>query len=115
MAEAGILAEIVTRKRADVAARLSGVSIHALRSKAEPSRRSLKAALARPGARFIFEIKRASPSLGALRLMPPPRMRSAYSPTRPISADRSMIWLRFAESMTGRSSPRISSSIRARS
>lgn len=67
MAEAGILAEIVARKRADVAARLSGVSIHALRSKAEPSRRSFKAALARPGARFIFEIKRVSPSLGALR------------------------------------------------
>lgn len=67
MTEAGILAEIVARKRADVAARLSGVSIESLRSWAAPSRRSFKAALARPGARFIFEIKRASPSLGALR------------------------------------------------
>jgi indole-3-glycerol phosphate synthase/phosphoribosylanthranilate isomerase len=67
MPEGGILAEIVARKRTDVAARLSGIDIRALRSWAEPSRRSLKTALARPGARFIFEVKRASPSQGALR------------------------------------------------
>ena len=67
MIEGGILAEIVARKRSDVAARLSGMDIHALRAKAEPSRRGFRAALARPGARFIFEVKRSSPSQGALR------------------------------------------------
>ncbi len=67
MAESGILAEIVARKRADVAARLDGVGIHALRAWAEPSRRDFRAALGRPGARFIFEVKRVSPSQGALR------------------------------------------------
>ena len=59
----GILAEIVARKRVDVAARLAGFGVEA----AEPTRRSLKAALARPGARFIMEVKRGSPSGGAIR------------------------------------------------
>jgi indole-3-glycerol phosphate synthase/phosphoribosylanthranilate isomerase len=59
----GILAEIVARKRVDVAARLGGLGPEA----AEPTRRSLRAALARPGARFIMEVKRGSPSLGAIR------------------------------------------------
>ncbi|MDQ3079920.1 MAG: bifunctional indole-3-glycerol-phosphate synthase TrpC/phosphoribosylanthranilate isomerase TrpF [Pseudomonadota bacterium] len=53
---ADVLARIVARKRTEVAARLSG-SVDA-----EPTRRSLRAALARPGARFIMEVKRASPS-----------------------------------------------------
>lgn len=61
MAE-GVLAEIVARKRIDVAARLAGQS-----GEAEPTRRSLKAALGRPGARFIMEVKRGSPSGGAIR------------------------------------------------
>ncbi len=51
-----VLARIVARKRAEVAARLSGPV------NAEPTTRSLRAALARPGARFIMEVKRASPS-----------------------------------------------------
>jgi hypothetical protein len=59
----GVLAEIVARKRIDVAARLADFG------DARPSRprRSLKAALARPGARFILEVKRGSPSGGAIR------------------------------------------------
>ena len=64
MAEvSGILAEIVARKRVDVEARLGGFGLDS----AEPTRRSLKAALARPGARFIMEVKRGSPSGGAIR------------------------------------------------
>ncbi|WP_114954804.1 bifunctional indole-3-glycerol-phosphate synthase TrpC/phosphoribosylanthranilate isomerase TrpF [Sphingosinicella terrae] len=63
----GILGEIVRRKRADVATRLGSTSLVDLRNRAEPTRRRLRAALARPGARFIMEVKRASPSAGALR------------------------------------------------
>jgi indole-3-glycerol phosphate synthase / phosphoribosylanthranilate isomerase len=64
---AGILGEIVARKRIDVTARLDGVSIEKLRAQAEPTMRSLRAALARPGARFVMEVKRVSPSEGMLR------------------------------------------------
>lgn len=52
-----VLAEIVRRKRSDVEARLRSVSFDA-----RPTRRSLRAALARHGARFIMEVKKASPS-----------------------------------------------------
>ena len=54
---ADILAAIVARKRLEVAARLDG-----RRTPAEPTRRSLRAALEKPGGRFIMEVKRASPS-----------------------------------------------------
>ncbi len=71
----GVLGEIVTRKRADVAARLRGVSLDG----AAPTTRSLRAALAKPGARFVMEVKRASPSAGALREGADPRaMARAY-------------------------------------
>jgi len=53
---ADVLARIVARKRNEVAARLNGPVA------AEPTTRSLRAALARPGARFVMEVKRASPS-----------------------------------------------------
>lgn len=53
---ADVLACIVARKRQEVAARLSGPVA------ADGTTRSLRAALARPGARFIMEVKRASPS-----------------------------------------------------
>jgi indole-3-glycerol phosphate synthase/phosphoribosylanthranilate isomerase len=63
----GVLGEIVARKRIDVAQRLAGRSLDSLREAARPTERSLRAALARPGARFVMEVKRVSPSQGALR------------------------------------------------
>lgn len=62
----GTLGAIVARKRADVAARLGTASCAELRARAVPTRLSLAEALARPGARLIMEIKKASPSAGAL-------------------------------------------------
>ncbi|MEO8454545.1 MAG: bifunctional indole-3-glycerol-phosphate synthase TrpC/phosphoribosylanthranilate isomerase TrpF [Sphingomicrobium sp.] len=56
MAE-GVLEAIVERKRRDVAGRLHGATFNA-----QPTHRSLRSALARPGARFIMEVKKASPS-----------------------------------------------------
>ena len=53
-----VLAAIVERKLADVACRLKSFDATA----AEPTRRSLRAVLSRPGARFVMEVKRASPS-----------------------------------------------------
>lgn len=54
---ADVLAGIVERKRSEVAERLRGRSFDP-----GPSTRSLHSALTRPGARFIMEVKRASPS-----------------------------------------------------
>ena len=76
----GVLGEIVARKRVDVATRLAARDLASLRAAAEPTRRSLRAALARPGARFIMEVKRASPSQGALRQgVDPAAIARAYS------------------------------------
>jgi indole-3-glycerol phosphate synthase/phosphoribosylanthranilate isomerase len=66
MAE-GVLREIVRRKRADVSERLGGATLGDLAARTEPTRRSLRAALAQPGARFVMEVKRASPSGGPIR------------------------------------------------
>jgi indole-3-glycerol phosphate synthase/phosphoribosylanthranilate isomerase len=75
----GVLGEIVARKRLDVAERLAGMSLDELRAQAEPTERSLRAALARPGARFIMEVKRSSPSQGDLRpSADPAAMARAY-------------------------------------
>lgn len=66
MAE-GVLGTIATAKRAELAERFAGVSLDALRFQARPTERGLAAALAKKGARFILEIKRASPSSGMIR------------------------------------------------
>src|SRR5258707_1676382 len=63
----GILGRIAAAKREELAGRFAGVSLDALRAKATPTDRSLAAALAQPGARFILEIKKASPSAEAIR------------------------------------------------
>jgi indole-3-glycerol phosphate synthase/phosphoribosylanthranilate isomerase len=63
----GVLGEIAANKRGELAGRYDGVSLNALRARARPTRRSLADALAQPGARFILEIKKASPSGGAIR------------------------------------------------
>ena len=64
----GILREIVARKRTDLKARYDGVSLDSLRAAATRTNRSLAAAIVRSGARFILEIKKASPSEGAISL-----------------------------------------------
>lgn len=66
MAE-GVLGEIAAAKVAELRSRFAGVSLDALRAAATPTRNSLSAAIARPGARFILEIKKASPSQGLIR------------------------------------------------
>ena len=68
MAEpAGVLGVIAAHKREELAARFAGVTLDGVRSRATPTQRSLMQALDRPGARFILEIKRGSPSQGAIR------------------------------------------------
>lgn len=64
---AGVLGAIIARKREDVAERLGAATLDAVREGAEPTARSLRDALARPGARFIMEVKRVSPSEGTLK------------------------------------------------
>lgn len=62
----GILGDIAVAKRAELRQRFDGVSLDSLRAEASPTRRRLSAAIARRGARFILEIKKASPSAGAI-------------------------------------------------
>ncbi len=62
----GILGAIVSARREDLRTRFAGVSIGALRAQARPTQRSLASAIARPGARLILEIKKASPSAGPI-------------------------------------------------
>ncbi|HEY8592523.1 MAG TPA: bifunctional indole-3-glycerol-phosphate synthase TrpC/phosphoribosylanthranilate isomerase TrpF [Sphingomicrobium sp.] len=66
MAE-GVLGRIEASKREELERRYKGVSLDSLRGRAKPTRRSLAAALAQDGARFILEIKKGSPSAGAIR------------------------------------------------
>ncbi|NJC04636.1 indole-3-glycerol phosphate synthase/phosphoribosylanthranilate isomerase [Sphingomonas kaistensis] len=55
---ADVLGQIIAHKRTEVAARLRGFDPTGI----APTTRSLRAALGRPGARFLMEVKRASPS-----------------------------------------------------
>jgi indole-3-glycerol phosphate synthase/phosphoribosylanthranilate isomerase len=74
--ELGKLGEIIAHKRVEVAERLAGVDLSAAR----PTARSLAAAMARPGARFIFEYKRRSPSEGMLSdALDPAAVARAYA------------------------------------
>ena len=63
----GVLGEIVAAKRAELNRRFDTVSLDALRGRAAPTGLSLAAAMSKPDARFILEIKKASPSGGAIR------------------------------------------------
>jgi indole-3-glycerol phosphate synthase / phosphoribosylanthranilate isomerase len=62
----GVLRKIADSKRDELRSRFSGVSLDALRDRAMSTSRSLQATLAKPGGRFILEIKKASPSAGAI-------------------------------------------------
>src|SRR5690349_14312724 len=73
-AMADVLAGIVERKRSEVADRLRGRSFDV-----RPSTRSLRDALGRRGARFIMEVKRASPS-GHRSSVPVADAARAYAP-----------------------------------
>ncbi len=73
MAE-GVLGEIAARKRSDVSARLNGASLDP-----DPTQRSLRDAMAQSRARFIMEVKRASPS-GHHSAVSVEQAASAYAP-----------------------------------
>lgn len=63
----GVLGDIAASKREELRERYAGLSLDALRAHARPTERSLRGVLAKDGARFILEIKKASPSEGAIR------------------------------------------------
>lgn len=63
----GVLGEIASAKRSELAARFDGVSLDAFRAQAPTTRHSFADAIGKPGASFILEIKKASPSAGAIR------------------------------------------------
>jgi indole-3-glycerol phosphate synthase len=64
-----VLDEIIAHKRQEVAASRSAVSLAEMRARAEaaPSARDFAAAVTGPPVRIIAEVKRASPSAGAIR------------------------------------------------
>jgi indole-3-glycerol phosphate synthase/phosphoribosylanthranilate isomerase len=75
----GVLGEIVAHKQKEVARRLDGVTLDDLRGRATRTPRGFAAALAQPGARFVMEVKRASPSRGAIAVaMDPVEAATAY-------------------------------------
>lgn len=75
------LDEIVTHKRAEVAARREALPLKGFAGALEPSRRSLELALRRRRTGFILECKGASPSQGILRDgIDLPAVIAAYGP-----------------------------------
>ncbi|MCL2309191.1 MAG: bifunctional indole-3-glycerol-phosphate synthase TrpC/phosphoribosylanthranilate isomerase TrpF [Proteobacteria bacterium] len=62
-----VLAEIVARKRQDVAGRMAKTPLVVLEKQAKPTTRRLAESLRQPGLRFILECKKASPSEGLIR------------------------------------------------
>jgi indole-3-glycerol phosphate synthase len=64
-----VLDEIIAHKRAEVAAHRAGTSLDAMRARAEAAGRprDFAAAIAGPPIKIIAEVKRASPSAGAIR------------------------------------------------
>jgi indole-3-glycerol phosphate synthase / phosphoribosylanthranilate isomerase len=69
----GVLGRIAAAKRDELRRRFDGVSLDALRARARPTQHRLADTLARDGARFILEIKKASPSAGTIRADADPR------------------------------------------
>jgi len=121
----GVLGRIAAAKSEELTQRFDGVSLDALRGRARPTERSLTDAMAKEGARFILEMKRASPSAGMIRRTADPaviaRHYSGVADALSVLCDRpffggSLDDLAWRERIsTGRSWPRTSSSIRARS
>jgi indole-3-glycerol phosphate synthase/phosphoribosylanthranilate isomerase len=62
-----VLGRIAAAKRQELAERFDGGCLDGLRASTKATDRSLAQVLARPGARFVLEIKKASPSSGIIR------------------------------------------------
>lgn len=75
----GALGEIVARKKIDVAARFGSATFCDIGARAGRAERSLSQALAKPGARFIMEVKKASPSAGEIAKVDPAVQAAAYA------------------------------------
>jgi indole-3-glycerol phosphate synthase len=64
---AGVLANILEAKREDLARRKRERPLSSFTHELAPAARGFRAALAQPGRRFVLEVKKASPSRGAIR------------------------------------------------